>query len=195
MHHSIHPTVGLPARHEIMKQRLLISITILCLTAAICSCKKNNPADIEEPVPPSKNPEVFYTGDKIMLNDYMIVVHSIKETTNPDSVFKPDKKMKYILVDATINNIGEEAIVFNTFYFKLQEGKKKIHAPYFNQAQKPALNAGKLESGKTARGWITFHVPENMGKYQVLYDPDGIEEQRVIIRRKPKKKNPPEKAS
>lgn len=103
-----------------------------------------------------KETKLYKIGDKVISRDAKITINSIKK----DDEFlsdKPKKNNEYIILNITIENIGNSIVSYNPFdfYLKGKDGLFKSCHKLKLGGIKPVSN-GKLLPGKSITGELVF---------------------------------------
>lgn len=112
---------------------------------------------------------VFSMGETVQLGDYQVTVHGAR-WDDGDEFFGPDEGEQWLVIDAEIENTGDESGDVTIIDFELYDEE--------NRSQDQALAAdtdgdlsGTLGAGRTMRGEIAFAVPEGQANFEFIYSP------------------------
>lgn len=151
-----------------MIKRLLTVFLIIGMTISTgCSVDNTLKENIKEINTETK---IHNVGDTIKLGDLQYTTHNVKANTK--GFFPPAKGMKYMYVDISVENIGdEEETVSSLLQFKLRniEGEELDFAIGIDG--KGSVD-GSVNSGEKIRGDLVFEVPENLMNAELTIDRD-----------------------
>ena len=99
-------------------------------------------------------------NEAVVLKNAQLTVNSTKRSKG-DGLFKADEGKEYIIINATIKNVGTEELNYNTLYFNLKNTDGQEYSVSFLQIDESTrLGSGKLASGETASGDLVFEIKE-----------------------------------
>lgn len=106
-------------------------------------------------------------GTEISNKKVSIKVNSVKEASSiSDSTgylkYTPDDGGKYILVNLTVKNVGDELYSFVVNNFQAESSDGKQYSPSVLISGNNYLNSGSINPGLSETGNIAFEVPKNV---------------------------------
>ena len=114
------------------------------------------PEEVEEVE--NKGPEIYNIGDTVVAGDYAFTVNSVREDKGGDFL-KPDEGNIYYIVDATVENKGDESInVSSLLMFTLIDEEGYTYDITFGPDTKGQLD-GEIAPGRKLRGELAFEIP------------------------------------
>lgn len=111
-------------------------------------------------------------SETIDLPHYEIAVGQIKSCTI-EPYLKPKPGSIVLGVELTITGKGPVQVPSNPFYATLVNPEGARYAATLAGC-KPELSASSLDPGDSARGFVSFIVPEGQGSWKLLYRPTLI---------------------
>lgn len=133
-----------------------------------------NPLASSEPSVPIVGPSTDYhkVTETIDLAHYTIAVGQIK-TCSIENYLKPKPGSSVLGVELILTGKGAAQVPTNPFYATLIGGDGARYAATLAGC-KPELGASSLDKGDTARGFVSFVVPEGQGSWKLVYRPTII---------------------
>lgn len=132
------------------------------------------------------------TNDQVNVKKYAIntavivdgveiqVITVDKNYTPSNRNFNPNIGSKLVAVDLTIKNNRKEAISISPILnFKVQNENNKKFAIVLSD-KNPTINS-VIDPGKSTRGFLTFEVDEESKNLDLIFSPDFMSKENVII--------------
>lgn len=117
----------------------------------------------------SKAPEVYAVGDTVKYNHLQITLHGVTESQGSE-FFSPSND-KYLLVDLTIENTGDEPEAVSTLLqMELMDADSYTYSIALYPDTKGSLD-GEIAPGRKMRGEVAFDVPESEYYEFIFSDP------------------------
>lgn len=110
--------------------------------------------------------------ETIDLPHYTIAVGQIKNCTI-EPYLKPKPGSTVLGVELTLTGKGEVQVPSNPFYATLVSPQGARYAATLAGC-KPELAAKSLDKGDSAKGFVSFVIPEGAGSWKLLYHPSLI---------------------
>jgi hypothetical protein len=109
-------------------------------------------------------------GEVVKVGDVEFTVNGVETATNVGGEFGQDAQGKFLLVDVTVKNVGNEAITTDASFFKLKAGEKTFEADstagiYANDNTEFFLQ--QINPDLENNGTVVFDVSE-----EVISNPD-----------------------
>ncbi|HAG83623.1 MAG TPA: DUF4352 domain-containing protein [Cyanobacteria bacterium UBA12227] len=168
--------------------RWIATLTLLTLIAS-CSTQNNsqstkvaspNLKNNSSQQTPLSSKSIHNLGERVSIKDknlnLQFTVNGTREHPGK-GVIKPNRDHKWIVVDMTIANKGQESKTFSVISFEVTDSK--------NKSYEVALLAGALEDietptgeiipGKERRGELAFEVPEGAKELKLNFKPNSSE--------------------
>ncbi|RJR28926.1 DUF4352 domain-containing protein [Candidatus Microgenomates bacterium] len=124
--------------------------------------------------------EIFALGDTVNLDGKAVTVNEVKSYASKNQFLAPKQGNKFVAVDVTLKNNGDEAYSYNVLEFSLQDNKDYS---YTNAATdiEPYITVGAIQPGQSVRGFIAFEIPKENEPVKIVYTPDFWGTSQVII--------------
>lgn len=125
----------------------------------------------------------FKINDVIKLGDYVITVTKfIDNAPAPDEFSKPEKGKKFVSVEVLYENrTGDEQLNYNPFDWKLFDSDSYSYDMDINSPKEPTLQAGTINPGQKARGWVNFQTPLESRKFKLQFTPNWLSDDNVEV--------------
>lgn len=169
----------------------VFAIIFLIIIAAISGdSSKNQPTKVDQVSEINQStanqqeilsPQIFKIGDKVNLGDYLLVINSVTNCKSDNQFTQPKSGNKFIITDITQENSGTNTRDYNVWDFKLQDDKDFTYQTAFATCKSPAFSAGALQPGQKTRGYITFEIPQNNNPSQLIFTPNWLSSEQIII--------------
>lgn len=155
-----------------------LSIATIGMTLAACSVEDTNPekvdkSDTVEEVDSSTEDivgtEVFNMGDTVKMGSLEYTVHGVRTDKGSD-IFGADEGNKYVYIDVTVENIGnEEEHVSSLMQFSLVDMDGVSQDIAIGADGKGSVD-GSIGSGRKLRGELTYEVNEGLSEAELEID-------------------------
>ncbi|GAW28948.1 DUF4352 domain-containing protein [Carboxydocella sp. ULO1] len=121
---------------------------------------------------PIKNePKYFKVGEKVKMGDLAITVNSVKKS-NGTQLFKPESGNIFIIIDAAIENLGNESAALSSLMmFKLADSEGYSYNQTILDNVKGSLD-GEVGPGRKMRGEIVYEVPKKAQGLEFIFEPN-----------------------
>lgn len=131
------------------------------------------PSIMPTPIPAS--PSTRRIGDTTTLTSpsglrILVTVNAIEDNAKPGRYDSPAQG-RYVVVDWTLKNEGNEDLSVNRLDFKLQTSDGYIVERADAIVREPDLNTTTLGPGQLVRGWLTYDVPAGKNISSAIYQP------------------------
>lgn len=142
-------------------------------TATPAAATKASPAAQDQQA--LQNPsKLLAIGETVVLGKYKFTVNSVRNAVG-DSVSKPQKGQKYLIVNATVENLGQKkAAISSILLFTLTDSTNKKYKRVITTETKGSLDAN-LDPGKKLQGEISFEVPQDAKDLLLILRGDVVE--------------------
>jgi hypothetical protein len=101
----------------------------------------------------------------------VIFVHEVIDPLPPGRFFGPDEGNRWVAVDVSVQNVSNKMGDYNALDFKVKTTANHEALSTTFTDQEPQLVAGDLDPGETARGWLTFEIPEDEDLATLVCEP------------------------
>lgn len=108
-------------------------------------------------------------GELAQAPSYSLRVYSAK-ACQPASWQRSKPGFTRIGFDLEITGKSAARVAANAFYARLKDQEGKAYRPVFGGCE-PDLRHAPLAAGQTARGFVTFEVPDTAGQLSLRYQP------------------------
>ena len=132
--------------------------------------------EIEQP-----KTETFSIGEQIKLGDYVLTVNSVEHCVSKNEFSQPESGNKFIVADISQENVGSASRDYNLWYFTLQDNKDYSYQTAFSACKEPSFDSGTLQPEMKTRGYITFEIPEGNQAIKLIFTPDWLGTEQIII--------------
>jgi len=161
-------------------KRLTSLLLAILFVVVVTGCGGTVTPEKAEPseTPQVQQPETFEIGDVVKAGKVRVTLHQVR-TWKGDDWNKPSDGHIYLIPEATIENISEEAYHTSTLLQWSavdQDGVKYSIALVTNL--KGSLD-GEIGPGRKIRGEIAFEV-ERGKKYEIIFQPEAFASGQVI---------------
>lgn len=170
------------------KFRILTSAAILSafLLAVGSSDEETKPEKVEqiessEEVKDEVAQDIFKVGETVKMKEFEFTVNSVR-FDNGSEFTKPDEGMTYLVLDATIKNIGDKPTTISSMaMFDLidAESYKKDEAIF---ADTKGRLGGELGQGRDMRGEIAFKVGLDEKEWEFIFEPGMFSKGQAIYK-------------
>lgn len=126
-------------------------------------------------------PTVFHVGDRVKLDTNVIVVNGVTACKSSNDFLTPDQGKKFVVADITQENLGDQSVSYNAFYFGLQDNQDFSYTMAIGACQEPALSSGTLAPGQKTRGYIIFELPKANTPTKLTFSPSWWTQKQIII--------------
>lgn len=111
---------------------------------------------------------VAKVGEPAEANGIRLIVHSVERKGDLGQFFKADPGRAFLVVDVTIEDIGQPEHDYNPLWFKARDGTgQEYNATIGGQ---DALGSGKMGKGERVKGVVVFNVKEGAKDLTLIYD-------------------------
>jgi uncharacterized protein DUF4352 len=124
------------------------------------------PVPTEPPAPPS----IAGVGDRVEANGMALTVLKVDQVKEIGKFQKAKAGNVFVLAEVVIENIDQDEIPYNPFYFKVKDADGFEYNVTINTADQ-SLKSGKLTKGDKARGSVVFEVKEGATGLVMQYKP------------------------
>lgn len=170
-----------------MKYRALIVVAALILISVLAGCgETTTPERLDTATSSEKSgqkpqaPETFAIGEPINMGDLVLTVNGVRESKG-DQYIKPKEGHIYKIVEATLENIGQEsAAISSLMMFSLTDSEGYKYTVTIGPDTKGSLD-GELQPGRKMRGELVFEVPTEAAGLELLFEPNVLGFGQAII--------------
>ena len=122
----------------------------------------------------------FEIGDKIKLNDITLKINKIK-TSNGGDFETPKKGHEFLIVNSTVENIGEESTSLSSLLqFKVVDINGLSYESVFLSELKGSLD-GELAPTRKMTGEIAYEVPKDAKKIELEFIDNFFEDGLIVV--------------
>lgn len=107
-------------------------------------------------VAPASLPKV---GQTAKTQNYTLTLQAVEDPATVSSDIAPQPGMRRVAVEVTITNTSTQPVAYNPLYAKVKLADN-TEANVSFLGKEPSLKSGNLGPGESARGWLTFEVPQ-----------------------------------
>ena len=130
-----------------------------------------NPSTSKPKQTPSKSAAI---GETVALGKYKFTVNSVRNAVG-DSISKPKQGQKYLIINATIENLGQQqSPISSIVLFSLTDSANRKYKRVITTETKGNLD-NNLDPGKKLQGEIAFEVPQNAKNLLLILRGDIVE--------------------
>ncbi len=122
-----------------------------------------------------------FIGDRIEIDSVVLTLHSIRIENDSQVKSSEEGENKDYFVDVTLENSSTDTIPYNSSNFELKGGEDDSYTPELFPEKEPSFENGKIEPGKSVRGWITYKIPIHKNIEEVVFTPQWTENRHVVI--------------
>ena len=149
----------------------LSAITLMAVAAVTCSCERQS--DTQTRVQGAKvvglEDKVYEIGETAGSRHFSLTVKNLRVCA-PEPHLQPPAGVTTLGVQVEIIGNSALEVPANVFYAHLiTETGTRFESTL--AGCKPVLSARRLGQGDSARGWISFHVPDKYRRFEFLYQP------------------------
>lgn len=115
------------------------------------------------------------------MSDYQLTVNKVSKASRV-SYSTPKSGNEYVMVNLTLQNLGDKEVSYNPFDFKLQDSNgNQTTTDYVSLDDQ--LNSGSLAAGGKVTGSISFQAPKGDANLMLIYQPNYfIDKQRITVK-------------
>lgn len=136
-------------------------------TAANTTNKGNSAANAANTETTPKQ-EIFKIGDSVSFNDLVITLNSVENHAG-NEFQKPDEGKMFLVVDATIENKGEETeTVSSLLQLNMADSEGYSYGPMLAMFIDNQLD-GQVLAGRKMRGQVAFEVPKEATGLEFIF--------------------------
>lgn len=128
------------------------------------------PTDVPAPTDPPAPPSIATIGDRVELNGMALTVLKVDQMKAVGSFQKAKAGNIFVMAEVLIENVDQDEIPYNPFYFKVKDADGFEYSVTINTADQ-SLKSGKLTKGDKARGSVLFEVKEGAAGLVMEYKP------------------------
>lgn len=148
------------------------------------SSSNTNNLDEKEELEPVRTE--FYINELVEMGDLVISLNNVEEGYG-SGYFEPDEGNKYVTIDLTFYNIGDEAYSLSSLLgFELIDNELYTYDMSWSAPKKGNLD-GTILPGRILRGQIVFEIPDNSVATELLFDYDIFISGQLIFKLDPDK--------
>ena len=172
---------GMPTFIKIV---IIIIVIFVCVVGCMSSCA-NSVSDAVDKVDKEmkdeyrdiNNKKSFKVGETFQNKHFKVTVTDVDLDYKSSSEYdKPGEGRKYVKVNITAENIGEDSSDISSFYFTLYaDGTKADDSVIVLEADNTDFG-GTISSGKTTKGPIYYEVPKEAKKLVLEYEPNVLDD-------------------
>jgi hypothetical protein len=129
----------------------------------------DTPAPTDVPTEPPA-PSIAAVGDRVEANGMALTVLKVDQVKAIGSFQKAKAGNVFVLAEVVIENINQDEIPYNPFYFKVKDADGFEYNVGLN-TEDQSLKSGKLAKGDKARGTVLFEVKEGATDLVMHYKP------------------------
>jgi len=119
-----------------------------------------------ESTPAAEEEAVFKVGDVVSVGNMEYTVHSIELLDNVGNEYlSQDAQGKYLVVDLTVKNNGNEAVMVDSSFFTLKDGEKTFEAD-----SEASMYANQDESGNSIGFFLENLNPDIEMQGKIVFD-------------------------
>lgn len=145
---------------------------------------KLDPALAVEPVV-FENPVQFtdfnHVADEITASNYKLVVNGAYGTQGSE-YFGPEEGMKYVVIDASVENLSSEAETISTMLMFSLQTPDGFHYDEAIYTDAKGDLGGDIAPGRINRGEMAFEVPENATEFYLYFEPEVFEDEMYVVK-------------
>jgi hypothetical protein len=125
----------------------------------------------------------FKLNDVIKLGDYVVTVTRVIDNAPASDEFStPDAGKKFVAVEVLYENrTSDKTLDYNPFDWKLIDSDSYNYEMDGNTSKEPTLQAGTINPGQKARGWINFQTPKDAKQFKLQFQPSWLSNENVEI--------------
>jgi len=125
--------------------------------------------------------ETFKIGDKVKLGDYVLTIKGVEPCTSTNQFSQPKSGNKFVVIDITQENQGEDPLNYNVWDYKLQDSEDFTYSTAMTTCKDPGFSSGALQTGQSTRGYITFEIPKENSPAKLIFTPSWISTEQIVI--------------
>jgi hypothetical protein len=125
--------------------------------------------------------EVYKIGDQVKLDNQILTVLDISEYQSDNEFAQPTEGNKYMAVDVELENSDNQPIDYNVYDFEIQDENSYTYKQALIGDKEPRYSSGTLQPGRKIRGFITFEVPNESARFELIFTPDLFSASQIII--------------
>lgn len=114
------------------------------------------------------------------IGEQKLTVHKV-ERAEAEEYDNIKKGHEFVIVHVTIENIGNQKIIYNPLNFYLQKGDDSIVSNSYSMSNHNALHSGDLEPNGKITGGISFEVKKGDSNLQLIYRPNVMSKEEVKV--------------
>ena len=146
---------------------IVVVILVLIIGGSIGGSKPHTTGSNTADSSKSKKTE-FKLTDTVDLDGVTFKVNNVS-FSDGDEISKPDQGKKYVKVNVTITNNGDDKFSYNPFDFKLNDKGNQTDLDEFISDSNNQLKSGDLAKGGSVTGTMTGQATEG-DKLQLMYN-------------------------
>jgi len=158
-----------------MKKAFLVFLLIMGLVITGCG-ETTTPEKVDTSQPATENqqktePQYFKVGDTVKMGKLAITVNGVRQSKGT-SFEKPKDGHVFVIVDATIENLGDEpASISSMLMFKMADAEGYNYGTTIFTGIKGQLD-GEVGPGRKMRGEVAFEVPKDAKGLEFIFEPN-----------------------
>jgi len=122
----------------------------------------------------------FYLNELVEIGDLIISLNSVEKSMGVE-YFEPEEGNKYVILDLTFHNVGEETYTLSSMLgFELVDNDQYTYDTSWSAPTKGSLD-GTILPGQKLRGQVGFEIPENSIATELLFDYDFFTSGQVVF--------------
>lgn len=147
--------------------QLALSLLIIGCGTAVSPQRVENPGQTQPP--PAQ--EKFKIGETVRMGNLQFTLNGAR-FDDGDDFFKPDAGTKWIVLDCTIENVGQEPTAISSLLmFSLYDAENYSKDLAFGPNLKGSLD-GELGAGRRMAGEIAYEVGEAEQSWEFIFAPN-----------------------
>ncbi|MFY9589069.1 MAG: hypothetical protein WAT66_16640 [Actinomycetota bacterium] len=161
---------GRPLRRVLLRAGFLL----LTLALAACSSGTTTGGTPQTSASESVKVQVYRLGARATTAKGTVIVFAYDASVAPTNSATPEAGKKFVAIDAEgcAGENADEATGIDPLLFYLQY-KADPYYPLNQGVKEPVLHQTALASGRCARGWITFEIPEDLKPQYAFFRTTG----------------------
>lgn len=126
----------------------------------------------------SKDVEIV-PGESGTVDGRKLTVLSVEKRTSLGEYQNAPSGKVYLVVSVNIENVSDRAVSYNPYDFRLQTASGQVIDPYYGGDNQ--LSSGDLVQGGKVSGNVTFEAPVETANQYIIYKPNSIMSDRIIV--------------